>query len=253
MGRGRAQTLEFDGLSAYVPGDDVRSIDWRASARSARPHVRRFAAQSHRARMIVLPLRQELYFGTRHQLMAKTGALVAARLAWEALALSEPVGLALPGREILRPRRGRRHVLHLLDELCSAYRQAAALTPKASVLEALSASAVLLARGDEICLIDDFGEPSDALLKVSRQLAERYRLFALILDDAVTRALPPPGAYPARTSGATDRAVFYIGRDRSGEIAGDALRNQWRRTLMDAEWRVTDAADLLPSASGHPR
>ena len=82
-GRGRAPGLDFDGISPYIHGDDVRWIDWRATARSAEVQVRRFAAQSHRARMIVLDLHAELYFATRRRLMAKTAVLVAARLAWE--------------------------------------------------------------------------------------------------------------------------------------------------------------------------
>ena len=81
LGRGRAQSLEFDGLSPYVIGDDVRWIDWRATARTGRTQMKRFAAESHRARLIVLDLSPALFFGTRTRLMAKTAALLAARLA----------------------------------------------------------------------------------------------------------------------------------------------------------------------------
>ena len=68
-GRRRAPSLEFDGISLYSPGDDVRWIDWRATARSGQPQVKRFVAESHRGRMIVADLCAELRFGTRQRLV----------------------------------------------------------------------------------------------------------------------------------------------------------------------------------------
>ena len=56
IGRGWAQTLDFDGISPYQSGDDVRWIHWLATARSGQVQMRRFAAESHRARMIVVDL-----------------------------------------------------------------------------------------------------------------------------------------------------------------------------------------------------
>jgi len=120
-GRGRARSLDFDGIGPYAPGDDVRRIDWRATARSGRVQVRQFAARSRRVRMVVLDLHAGLWFGARTRLMAKTAALTAARLAWESCALNERVGILLPGAEAMGVRRGRRHVLRLLDRLRREY------------------------------------------------------------------------------------------------------------------------------------
>ena len=72
-GLGRSTTLDFDGLSPYVPGDDVRAIDWRATMRSGQTIMRRFAAGSHRAHVLVVDLRPDLYFGTEERLMSEDG------------------------------------------------------------------------------------------------------------------------------------------------------------------------------------
>lgn len=121
-GKMRAQGSEFETISPFLPGDDIRHIDWRATARSGRAQVRRFAAAAHRARCIAVDLRPDLYFGSQIQLMSKTSALAAARLSWEAVLLNEPVGPAIGVEpELLRPRSGKRHVQHLLARLWRRY------------------------------------------------------------------------------------------------------------------------------------
>lgn len=108
----RAQSLDFDGISPYLTGDDPRLIDWRATARTGQPQMRRFAAQSRAAWMLVIDGHRDLGFGSHHHTIAKTAALVAGRLAWQALILGKAVGLTVLGPPTLdlRPRRGRRHL-----------------------------------------------------------------------------------------------------------------------------------------------
>ena len=157
--------------------------------------MRRFAAESHRARMIVLDLRPDLYFGAADRLMAKSAGLVAAWLGWESLALQEPVGLIIPGGAEVAPRRGRRHVLGMLDMIAAAYQAPVASTATAEALEAASLS---LGRGDEICLITDLPVDPTILAGPARRLSRlRQMRFYLIEDRALTGA-PPPGRYPSR-------------------------------------------------------
>lgn len=96
-GRMRAQGLDYDGSGPWQDGDEPRHIDWRATARTGRTQVKRFLAQTYRARMVVADLRPALAFGTVAGPMARTCALTTARLIWEAAARHEPVGLAISG------------------------------------------------------------------------------------------------------------------------------------------------------------
>lgn len=246
-GRGRAQSLEFDGLSPYEPGDDVRWIDWRATARTGRAIVRRFAAQSHRARLIVVDLSPALYFGTADRLMAKTAALVAARLAWESVLLQEPVEILAPGMEHRRPRRGRRHVLGLLDGLQRSYAACERDAPAWDVAAALGDGAAQLARGDEVCLIGEFAEPGADFRSISRTLSEIRTLRAIVLEDPLARRPVPGAPFPTRDPDG-QRHVLRIEAVRGAHMqsVGEDLRAERRRILQDLGWRVGDALAMLP-------
>lgn len=252
LGAGWARSLDFDGIGPYSVGDDVRWIHWRATARSSRVQVRRFAAESHRARMIVADLDPALCFGTRERLMVKTVALIAARLAWEALAAQEPVGLAVDDDPAeAGPRRGKRHVLRLLARLQARY---AYVCHQQETQGAVAIPAVLtgvslpLRRGDEICLVSDFGNLDSTFARASIALAATRTLRAFVVEDPLFRAAPPPGRYPLRhpTTSVPVSAVFRRHEVPATRETIRRLRRERRRRLEDCGWAVEDALDLLP-------
>lgn len=233
-GRGRASTLDFDGLSPYVPGDDTRAIDWRASMRCGDTTVRRFAAASHRAHMLVVDLRPDLFFGTARCLMAKTACLSAGWLAWNAHLLHEPVGMVI-GSVTIAPRRGRRHVLRLLDVLVDAFSSGG---DEIHVSQACETAAMTVANRDEICLITDLPMDTEPLAQVGRALFRTRVLRLMLVEDPLVAQRPPEGRYPVgRPSG--QRNVIRVARSTGAENLAEAR-------LQDAGWRVVRALDLLP-------
>lgn len=233
-GKGRAQSLDFDGISPYAPGDDVRAIEWKSSLRTGTIQMRRFAAESHRARMIVLDLRADLYFGASDRLMAKSAGLIAAWLGWESLALQEPVGLIIPGGAEIAPRRGRRHLLGMLDAIASAYQAPPDEAPAADALEAASLS---LTRGDEICLITDLPVDPSGLADRARRLSRLRRMRLYLVEDRAIAAGPPPGRYPS---------CGPDGIRRTPKVGAETSESPARRALTDAGWEVIPAMDILP-------
>ena len=232
-GRGRANSLDFDGLALYLPGDDVRTIDWRATNRTGQTVVRRFAAASHRAHMLVVDLRADLMFGTSGIVMAKTACLAAAWLAWKSLTLNEPVGLTV-GDETIAPRRGRRHVLRLLDRLADAY----SVTNKTEAHVDCEAAAALIGRKDELCIISDLPSDPEPFVVAGRALSRiRVLRYVLVEDPVLTEPLPP-GRYPIRGSDGR-RQVFRIGKARPPDLG---IENR----LRDAGWMIERARDFLP-------
>lgn len=235
-GRGRSTTLDFDGLTPYVPGDDVRAIDWRATMRSGQTTVRRFAAASHRAHMLLVDLRAELYFGTRYRVMAKTACLSAAWLAWKALALHEPVGLAV-GSQTIAPRRGRKHVLRLLDTLAKAFAEGGSTGPTQIDCQAAAAR---IGRHDEICVISDLPATPEPLVQAGRALSRSCIMRFVLIEDEIVTAPPAPGRYPVRGPDGQRRVIRISGIS--------STENRVESQLKDAGWIVERAADLLPRA-----
>ena len=250
VGRGWARSFDFDGVSPYQTGDDVRRIHWRATARSSRVQMRRFAAPSHRARMVVVDLSPALCFGTKTRPMAKTAALVAARLSWETLANQEPVGLAIGGQPILEPHRGKRHVLRLLDHLRQSYDAACQGEPGTPPSLLVKQASPLLGHGDDLCLVSDFADLDADFERWSAALAEIRALRALVVEDPLFRSEVPSGRYPMRDESNSATAVLKPGDPSSPLMTIEELRQEQKRRLENCGWNVEDALDLLPQGYG---
>ena len=114
--------MEFAEVRAYQPGDDVRSIDWRVTARTGRPHSKLFEEERERPVWLLVDLGASMRFGTRGAFKSVAAARAAALLAWQAHAEGERVGgsVVAPGfRAELPPGRTRRQLLRLLDVLAA--------------------------------------------------------------------------------------------------------------------------------------
>ena len=235
-GRGRAQSLDFEGLSPYELGDDIRSIDWRASLRAGDTITRKFAAASHRARVLAVELKPSIHFGTDERLMAKTACLTAAWLAWAANMANEPVGLAAPDL-ISAPRRGRKQVMRLLGELVDAFERTRRQTQGQIDYDAIAGAT---GRDDEICLICEPPTLTADLVRTGRALSGARILRLFLVEDVLTTRSPPNGRYPVRGPDG-DRTVLTV--RRADTEADDRLA-----ALADAGWRIEKARDLLPMA-----
>jgi len=88
----RGRGLNFEELRQYRPGDDVRTIDWKVTARTRKPHVRVFTEEKDRAVLLVVDQRINMFFGTRNRMKSVTAAELAALAAWRAKDVGDRVG-----------------------------------------------------------------------------------------------------------------------------------------------------------------
>lgn len=256
--RRRAQGIDLDSVGPYMPGDDVRWMDWRATARTGRAQMKRFVAESHLGRMLIVDFRSPLFFGTEDRPMAKTAALLAAHMAWESFALQEPVGaLIMPGQVLIPPRRGRGQIVFLLKQLEDSYGQAILREEESDaqlLVEAIDTAGSQLGVGDEICVFSDFGDRPPALSAKVRELNARRHFRAVIVEDPMLHRPLRSGRYPYKTAGDPDRRLALVPMSMTGrhqEIAGD-LRAALRRDLIQDGWRITEAtsAGFLSPGTG---
>ncbi len=256
-GRRRAQGVDLDSIGPYVIGDDLRFMDWRATARTGRAQMKRFVAESHLARMLILDLRAHMFFATAERSMAKTVALLAARIAREALSLHEPLGLIIvPGGDVIEPRRGRAHILRIMDRLGDSHarlRGARQSADNAALAVALETAAGHLRRGDEINLFSDFGGSTDALVAAARRVTGIRTVRAVVIEDAIYARSVPAGHYPPQAPEETNRRTAIVSSRmaaRHAEVVAE-IRGELRRSLTHAGIRiaeVTGAQYLSPGA-----
>ncbi len=199
--RQRGRGLEFEEVRAYAPGDDVRSIDWRVSARTGRAHTRLFRAARERPVYILLDQRHPMFFGTRGSMKSVQAAHTAGLLAWAALAGGDRVGgtvLGTSGRQDIRPRRSRRTVLELLRMICESNALLGPAPAATGALESTLGDALASLRrlsrpGSLLLLLSDFHDWDDACSVQLRLLSRHCEVHGLEVYDPMERTLPPAG------------------------------------------------------------
>lgn len=247
-GKWRARGLDLDSIAAYQAGDDVRTIDWRATARSRKLQVRRFHADAHIAQILIVDQRPELLFATRLRPMAKTLALAAALLGWQALRFNEPLGMIiLPNGPHLPPRRGRAWLLKLFAELIDNYRLLATASDTARIPhEQIETSLAMLAPGDGLVWLSDFAGTGSLPKATITHLGRHFDALAVIVEDAMTRAPIPGGRYTFHQAHEPPASIV-VDRSRAKLIKREAAnrRQRIRIDFLDAGWRLIGADDLI--------
>src|SRR5580698_7545386 len=109
--------LDFQELRGYVPDDDVRTIDWRVTARLQKPYVRVYSEERDRPTMLVVDQRINMFFGSRVSMKSVIAAEISALAAWRVLRQGDRIGAFVFNdghTEAIRMRRSRANVLRIL-------------------------------------------------------------------------------------------------------------------------------------------
>jgi len=116
----KGQGMEFDEVREYQMGDDIRAIDWNVTARTGRPHIKKFVEERELTVMILVDASASCRFATVKQLKSQLAAEIAAALAFSAINNDDKVGLIIFTDQIekfIPPRKGLRHVLRVIREV----------------------------------------------------------------------------------------------------------------------------------------
>ena len=121
--RQRGRGVDFEEVRLYAPGDDVRSIDWRVTARSGDPHTKLFQEDREQPIVLLVDLRSPMWFGSKNCFKTVLASHIASVLAWAGLDAGERVGgiaMTNSGLFEIKPQRSKRSVLRLLRLMESA-------------------------------------------------------------------------------------------------------------------------------------
>lgn len=119
----RGRGVDFDQVRVYQPGDDVRTIDWRVTARSREPHTKLFHEERERPVYLLIEQSQRLFFGSERVFKSVLVAQAAALIGWSVLGHSDRIGGMVFGDDDfhdVRPRRSKQNLLRLFDHLIKA-------------------------------------------------------------------------------------------------------------------------------------
>ena len=226
LGQTAARGLEFIDSRPYQRGDDVRSIDWKVTARQGRPHTKVFAAERERPLWMVVDPAASMRFGSVVQFKSTLAARIAAWLAWTGSAGGHSIGGATGtgsgAGSVCPPKAGDRGVLALLGALCRAASEPA---PEGAggLAEIVSVLRPRLRFGDRVVVISDFyglDTPVDAatLDAALAVLGERTEVLLLRVADPLEAHPPAAGIYPVQERG----EVVWL------DLADVSLRMAWK-------------------------
>jgi uncharacterized protein (DUF58 family) len=194
----KGRGMDFDEVREYVPGDEVRTIDWNVTARSGRPFVKKFREERELTILLMVDVSASGNFGSTSQSKRELAAELASVLAFSANNNNDKVGLILFSDQIeqyIPPKKGRRHILRVVREVLY-------FEPKGrgtDIVQALDYANRVLQRRAVTFLISDFqatGDPAktmSALQSAIRLTHTRHDLVALHIRDRREEELPDVG------------------------------------------------------------
>jgi uncharacterized protein (DUF58 family) len=186
----KGQGMEFEEVRPYIPGDEIRSIDWNVTARAGEVHVKRYREEREMTVFLVVDVSASCRYGTRGEFKSELMAEICAVLAFATIANNDRVGLLLVSDQIellIAPRKGRRHVLRLVRDVLG-FRPSHRGTNLGLALDQIRK---VLHRRSVVFVLSDFFD-----LDFERSLsfvARRHEPIALAVDDPSEEELPNIG------------------------------------------------------------
>ena len=181
----RGRGLAFEELRHYNQGDDVRTIDWKATARLRSTYVRVYSEERERPVLLVVDQRRPMFFGSRRAMKSVTAAELAALGAWRVLRTRDRVGgIVFNEAEIMdsRPHRSETQVLRMLNEVVRLNQALAAKEPVSGAITLNHALEAVLRRANHDCLvvlISDFDGADEETQRLATLIAAHNDMGAL--------------------------------------------------------------------------
>ena len=219
----KGRGMEFDEVRPYVPGDDVRTIDWNVTARVGEPFVKRFVEERELTVMLLVDVSASLDFGSGTRSKLEAAAELAALLALSAVSNDDKVGLLLfhGGADLyIPPRKGQKHALRVIREVLARGQEAptgpttrwrladlprtvrswfsklqaqtkASARRDTSIAAALEFCRKVLPRRTVLFLVSDFLD--EGYLQVLRHANRKHDVVSVLITDPREQVMPPAG------------------------------------------------------------
>jgi uncharacterized protein (DUF58 family) len=212
----RGRGMEFDEVRPYLPGDEVRTIDWNVTARTGQPHVKKYVEERELTVMLVVDASGSGDFASQGKFKRELAAELASVLSFSATTNKDKVGLLIFTDKVelyIPPRKGRRHVLRLIRDLLAFEPQSSGTDIKM----ALDMINQVLKRRSIVFLVSDFMDDPEEYAKPLFMANRKHDVIAVDLHDPLE-------------AGIADVGVLALEDAESGELIWlDTSDPAWRR------------------------
>lgn len=192
LARTKGRGMEFDEVRHYQPGDDVRTIDWRVTARTGKVHTKLFREEKERPVFILTDLSESMRFGTKLLFKSVQAAHLAALLAWHVRETGDKLGgLVFSEQQLLelKPAARSQAVLRYLNALIKV-QQNQGMVAESNINHALGLMRRLARPGALIFVISDFSALDAQGLRHLQSMRQHNEIRCIHITDPLDRQLP---------------------------------------------------------------
>ena len=271
----RGRGMDFDEVRPYLPGDDIRNIDWRVTARTGKAHTKLFREERERPVFLLIDQSKHLFFGSRNAFKSVIAARATSLLVWASITAGSRIGAVLfdeSGHLEHRPSGRRRDALALLKKITSRHNKLLndiesgqntdpnelnrSSSGKSAFAESLSRLRRLAKPGSLIYIFSDFRAIDDDCKRHISRLSQHNEIQSYLLTDPMDTQLPPPGNYSLtdgtnisriNTSASLMRTEYASAEQRRIEVLSNYLKQQ--RILLQPLSTTDDLGIVLASAN----
>lgn len=193
----RGRGLNFEEIRGYLPGDDIRHIDWKVSLRLGKPQIRAYTEERDRPLLVVVDQRMSMFFGSNRAFKSVVAAEVAALAVWMGFASGDRVGgVIFDDSNVvrIRPLRSRSRIKVLFGAIArmnQALRAESDARTNYDQLDAALQGVLQLAGHDYlICIVSDFAGATERTRKLLRQLSRHNDVIAAMIFDPLWQRMP---------------------------------------------------------------
>lgn len=200
----KGRGMEFDECRMYLPGDDIRSMDWKVTARTGEAHTKVFREERERPVLLWLDLNPSMFFATRGAFKSVIATKAATLLAWSTAANNDRLGAlvfsaASSGHSHIemRPKRGKSAALDFIRRTCNhpAWNNGNTNTQARNMALSMSRLRKVAKPGSLIFLLSDFREMDKQAKSHLINIAKHNDIVLVKIFDPVENALPSSGNY----------------------------------------------------------
>ena len=194
--RMRGRGLSFEELRNYRVGDDIRTLDWKVTNRTRKPHVRVFTEERERDVLLLIDQRSHMFFGSREQMKSVTAADVAALSVWRVLSLNDRVGALVfndQSIEKIKPQRSRKSAVQILHQVVAMNHKLSATNQRQNPnqLDQVLRQVEQLCRHDcLVLLVSDMDGLTQATIERIKRIKRHNDFMIARVFDPLERDLP---------------------------------------------------------------
>ena len=216
--------MEFAEVREYLPGDDIRDIDWNVTARTGKPYIKKFDEERELTVMLLVDVSASGYFGSGNTLKSDIIVELASILSFSAIKNNDKVGLILFSDQIekfIPPQKGKTHVLRVIRELIYYKTE----DRQTNLSEALEYTLKVLKRKSVVFLLTDFlDENWETPLKLTNR---KHDLISIQIVDPTEIELPDIGLMKLHDVESGD--TFWV--DSSNKTAIAKMKHQFEAEI----------------------